>query len=116
MIIAVPVRGNITSGPGEAEEIAIIDTREGKVIERYENPALTATSARGVVMVRSALERNSEGLVVGGIGEHALTYAASRMKVYDGSGLTLDDLTKPSIEKSLKELLQATHTGSHHHH
>ncbi len=116
MILAVPVKGNMTSGPGEAEEIAIVDTAEGKVTERYSNPALTATSARGIVMVRSAIDRKAEGLVVGGIGEHALSYAISRMKVYNGSGLTLDDLAKPSSEKSLTELLQATHTGSHHHH
>ena len=116
MILAVPVKGNITSGPGEAEEIAIVDTAVGKVSDRYPNPALTATSARGIAMVRSALDRRAEGLVVGGIGEHALTYAMGRMKVYNGSGLTLDDLTKPSSENNLTELLQATHTGSHHHH
>lgn len=115
MILAVPVKGNITSGPGEAQEIAIVDTTEGKVTERYPNPALTATSGRGIVMVRSALDRNAEALVVGGIGEHALTYALREMKVFNGSGLTLDELSKPAIEKDLTELLQATHSGHHHH-
>lgn len=115
MIIAVPVKENMTSGPGEAEEIAIIDTTQGRVTERYQNPALTATSARGISMVQSALERKADALVVGGIGEHALSYAMKHLKVYNGSGVTLDELSKESDLENLTELLQATHGGHHHH-
>lgn len=115
MIIAVPVKGNITSGPGEADEIAIIDTAQGRVVERYPNPALTATSARGITMVKSALDRNAEALVVGGIGEHALSYAMKKLKVFNGSGATLDELTKDSGIENLTEILQATHGGHNHH-
>ena len=115
MIIAVPVKGNMTSGPGEAEEIAIIDTAKGEISERYPNPALTATSARGISMVKSALDRKADALVVGGIGEHALSYAMKHMKVYNGSGATLDELLKESGLENLPELLQATHGGHHHH-
>lgn len=115
MIIAVPVKGNITSGPGEASEIAIVDTSKGKVIERYPNPALTATSGRGIAMVRSALDRKAEALVVGGIGEHALSFAMRYLKVFNGSGVTLDELTGENGLENLPELLQATHGGHHHH-
>lgn len=116
MILAVPVKGNMASGPGEADEIAIVDTDEGKITERYSNPALTAVSGRGIAMIRSAIERKADALVVGGIGEHALTYAKGRMKVYNGSGISLDDLVRQSSEKDLDELLEPTHTGHHHHH
>ncbi len=115
MIVAVPVKGNMTSGPGEAEEIAIVDTNLGRVTERYPNPALTAASARGIAMVRSAIDRKAEALVVGGIGEHALSYAMKHLKVFNGSGVALDEISgEPGID-NLPQLLQATHGGHHHH-
>lgn len=116
MIIAVPVNGKIATGPGEAREIAIVDTVKGTVLETYPNPALMATSARGISMVRSAMERNAEALVVGGIGEHALSYASNHMKVFNGSGLTLEDIMVKFPENQLEELLHATHSGHHDHH
>lgn len=115
MKIAVPVSANTASGPGEAQEIVIIDTVQEKIVERYPNPALTATSARGISMVRSVMERKVDGLVVGGIGEHALSYAANHLKVYNGAGMTIEDLSKKSVVDNLEELTQATHTGHHHH-
>lgn len=116
MIIAVPVTGNHPSGPGEAQEILIYDAAEGKEIERYPNPALTATSARGIAMLRSVIERNVDALVVSGIGEHAMTYAKGRLKILNGAGMSLDELLRRASKNDLVELIDATHTGHHHSH
>lgn len=117
MIIAVPVTDNMPSGPGEAMEIVIIDTDSSQERERYENPALTAVSGRGIAMLRSAMERNVEALVVGGIGQHAFEVARRNMKIFDGKGLTLDELSEKIKNGELKELTSfnhSHHSGEHH--
>lgn len=114
MIIAVPVSGNMPSGPGEARDVLMIDTSTGKELERYENPALTATSARGIVMLRSVIDRKADALVVSGIGEHAMTYAKGRITILNGAGRTLGDIVKAVSENSLPEISEATHSGHHH--
>lgn len=116
MIIAVPVTGNQPSGPGEAEEIVVFDAENGTEIERYANPALTATSARGIAMLRSVMDRKVDALVVSGIGEHAMNYAKGRLSILSGAGLSLEEVLKQASENSLKEMTEATHMGHHHHH
>lgn len=116
MIIAIPVTGTHASGPGEAQQIVLIDTSEGKEIERYENPALTAMSGRGIAMLNSVIQRKVDALVVGGIGEHAMSYAKGRVKVLNGSGLTLQEITEKASKNSLPEMTEANHSGHHHHH
>lgn len=115
MKIAVPVTGNEPSGPGEAEEVVIIETSTGEVVERYPNPALTATSARGITMLMSAIERNAEVLVVAGIGQHAIDFARTRIRILGGAGLTIDEIVKAAKNGQLKELTEANHMGHHHH-
>ncbi len=109
MIIAVPVSGNQPSGPGEAKEVLIFDTASGKEIERYENPALTATSGRGIAMVRSVMERKAEALVVGGIGQHSYEVARRNLKVLNGAGLTLEQIVQKASDGSLQELTGPNH-------
>ncbi len=109
MIIAVPVSGNQPSGPGEAEEVLIFDTLAGKEIERYENPALTATSGRGIAMIRSILERKAEALVVSGIGQHAFDVARRNLKVLNGAGLTLEQIIQGATKGTLSELSAPNH-------
>lgn len=112
MIIGIPVTGNIPSGPGEAEEVVLLDSETGREIERYENPALTATSGRGIAMIRSLMERKVEVIVVDGIGEHAFQVARRNLKVLGGQGLTLDQIVQSVQKGTLTELAEPNH-GMH---
>lgn len=114
MIIGVPVTGNKPSGPGEAEEVVLLDTASGKEVERYQNPALTATSGRGIAMIRSLLERKVEAMVVAGIGEHAFEVARRTLRVMSGEGLTLEEIMQKARDGSLHDLTGPNH-GEHHH-
>ena len=53
MKLAIAVEKGMVSGPGEAEEIRIYDTENSQHLESYPNPALTANSARGILMLKS---------------------------------------------------------------
>ncbi len=114
MIIGIPVSGNMPSGPGEAREVVLFDTSSGKELDRYENPALTATSGKGIAMIRSLLERKVEAMVVSGIGQHAFEVARRTLKVLNGEGLTLDQIVQGAGKGTLHELTEPTH-GMHSH-
>lgn len=115
MRIAIPVSGDNVGGPGESSEIVILDSeRDFSVVERYENPALTATSARGISMVVSALNKQATALIVGHIGDHAFSYAGSRIRIYGASGLTLNQAIESFKNGDLEELKSGN--GGHHHH
>ena len=114
MIIGIPVTGNMPSGPGEAQEVVVYDTSTGKELDRYENPALTATSGKGIAMIRSLLERKVEAMVVSGIGQHAFEVARRTLKVLNGEGLTLDQIVQGAGRGTLHELHEPTH-GMHSH-
>ncbi len=109
MIIAVPVNGNQPSGPGEALEVVLIDTASGMEVERYQNPALTATSGRGIAMIRSVMERKADALVVEGIGQHAFEVARRNLKVFNGAGLTLEQIVQGVAKGTLHELGAPSH-------
>lgn len=109
MIIAVPVTGNQPSGPGEAMEVVLYDTSTGMEVERYQNPALTATSGRGIAMIRSVMERKADALVVGGIGQHAFEVARRNIRVLNGAGLTLEQIIHSAANGSLHELSAPNH-------
>ncbi len=65
MRIAVPVTDEYVDGPGEGLRVRIYELgNEVKLIEEYDNPALQATAARGIHMLRSALERGVTGFLV----------------------------------------------------
>ncbi|MCL4336812.1 MAG: hypothetical protein M1129_00715 [Candidatus Thermoplasmatota archaeon] len=114
MIIGIPVTGNMPSGPGEAQEVVLFDTSTGLEIDRYENPALTATSGRGIAMIRSLLERRVEAMVVSGIGQHAFEVARRTLKVLNGEGLTLEQIVQEARKGALHEITEPNH-GMHSH-
>lgn len=115
MKIGIPVTGDRASGPGEAMEVVIVDTSTGQELERYENPALTATSARGIMMVRSVVDRGAEALVVGGIGQHALDYARQKLKVMGAVDMTVPEIVRALNSGKLVELHHPNHEGHHSH-
>lgn len=109
MIIAVPVTGNQPSGPGEAMEVVLFDTDSRREIERYENPALTASSGRGIAMIRSVMERKADALVVGGIGQHAFEVARRNIRVLNGAGMSLEEILNGASSGTLAELSAPNH-------
>lgn len=117
MKIAIPVTGEVIGGPGEAREILLLDSdKDFAIAEKYENPALTATSARGISMIQSVLDRKAGALIVGHIGQHAFSYANGKLKIYSGLELTISEVIEGFRNGTLIELtgeLQGNH--SHHH-
>lgn len=116
MKIAIPVTDGAASGPGEAREIVVFDTSTGMELERYENPALTATAARGIVMLRSVIDRKVDALVVSGIGQHAIDYARNRLRILNSGGLPISGILAAAGQGNLPEMSEATHMGHHHEH
>lgn len=116
MKIAVPVTKGFVDGPGEGEEVYVYELGpDPKLVEKYPNPAITAMSARGVWMLRSALERDVERLIVSGVGQHAFTAVEGKMKFYHAEGMKVEDAVATMVEGKLPELTAPNHNHSHHH-
>ena len=117
MKFAIAISGDRISGPGEAEEILVYDLAgSAKLEESYENPALKATAARGIVMLKSVMDRGVEKLVISGIGDHALEYAKGKLELLNGKGLSKDHALSGILNNTLSRIEEATHHGGHHHH
>ncbi|MEM0155244.1 MAG: NifB/NifX family molybdenum-iron cluster-binding protein [Thermoplasmataceae archaeon] len=115
MKVAIAVDGDIVSGPGEAAEVRIYDLINGhRLIESYENPALTAKAAKGIIMLKSALDRGAESIIVSGIGQHAFTYTSGRLRLFLGNGMTVDQALSNFESGKLHELTGATHDHGNH--
>ncbi len=116
MRIAIPATKGMVSGPGEAEEVVIYESEPiPAIVDRYANPALTAISAPGIRMLRSAIDRNSTAIIVAEIGPHAFDYAKGRLDLFNGSGMSTDDAVKRFISKNLQTMSEATHPLHKHH-
>lgn len=117
MKIAIPVEHGLIGGPGESSEILILDSdSDNAIVEKYENPALTASSARGISMINSVLDRGAEVLILGHIGQHAFSYAASRLKIYSATDMDVETAIREFKEGRLQILKEALHGSGHHHH
>ncbi len=117
MKIAIPVIDNMVSGPGEGQEVRIYDAgREVKLLDTYENPALKATSARGIWMLRSAIDHGAGAIILSGAGAPAFTFARGKLKIYLGAGLSVDEALSTFKDGKLSELTTATHEHGHHDH
>lgn len=109
MKLAIAVEKGMVSGPGEAEEIRIYDTENSQQLESYPNPALTANSARGILMLKSIVDRGVTSVIVSGIGAHAFSYTTGRIKLFKGEGLSVEEALKSFINGNMTELSVATH-------
>ena len=117
MKVAVPVTENKVSGPGEGMEVRIYDTNDDmKLLDTYENPALKAQSARGIWMLRSAIERGAEAIIVSEAGAPAFSYTKGKLKLYFGRGLNVAEALSSFKAGRLSELTVPTHEHGHHHH
>ncbi len=116
MRIAIPATREMVSGPGEADEVVIYESEPvPAIVERFVNPALTAISAPGIQMLRSAIERKSKALIVAEIGPHAFDYARGRIDLYNGSGLSAEEAVKKLISGNLQKMSEASHPLHRHH-
>ena len=91
--VGIPVNGSNISGPGEGAEVHIfeIENTKYKLIDRYENPALKATSARGIHMLKSVLGKNVDAIIVAEIGEPGVRFLKNKIKIYYNNNLNEDE-------------------------
>lgn len=119
MKVAVAVSNGYVSGPGEGDEVWIVEyNNDGsyRIVSRYENPAKRATMVRGVHMLKSALENGVEAVIVSEMGPPAFRFAAQRgLKVYMFDG-PVDEALRLFAEGRLKEADQPRHGHHGHHH
>ncbi len=123
MRIAIPVSNGFVSGPGEGDEVWIIEINDDsgnyRVIERYENPAKYAQQVRGVFMLRSVVEHGVNTVILSEIGAPAYRWAVERgIRIYIFEG-RVEDAIKSFIEGKLTEAqgpAPGHHHGRHGHH
>ncbi|QKR00877.1 diguanylate cyclase [Metallosphaera tengchongensis] len=118
MKVAVPVTNGLVDGPGEGEKVRIyeVEGMEAKLVEEYDNPALTANYARGVHMLKSALERGAKTFILVEIGPPGIRFLQGKAKVFLAEPNTsAEEAVRMLVEGKLKETDKPTH-GEHHHH
>ncbi|MCG2879702.1 MAG: methyltransferase domain-containing protein [Vulcanisaeta sp.] len=119
MKIAISVSNGYVSGPGEGDEVWIVDVHEDgsyEIIERFENPAKYATHARGIHMFRGVLERGVNTVILSEIGPRGFQVATRNgIKIYIFNGKA-EDAIKAFIEGRLAEAIGPTHGEHHEHH
>ena len=72
MKVAVVETNLIVEGPGEGQTVQIYETEPApRGVEEYQNPALTATTTRGIWMLKSAMEKGATAIVVAEAGSPA---------------------------------------------
>ena len=123
MKVAIPVTNGYVDGPGEGLVVQIYEVENGqyKLIEEYENPALKATAVRGAHMLKSAIDRGVNAIIVAEMGPPAFRLIQNyRIKAYLGEGLDVKTALEKLIKNELPELNGPTHEehhhGEHHHH
>lgn len=116
MKFAIAVSGSNVSGPGEADEILVYDLNgSSELLENYQNPGLSAVSARGIAMLKSVIDRGVEKLIISGIGEHAMQYASGKIELLNGAGLSIDVVLTRISKNELQPIKSASHRGGEHH-
>ncbi|ADN50191.1 methyltransferase domain-containing protein [Vulcanisaeta distributa] len=123
MKIAISVSDGFVSGPGEGDEVWIIDIKDDgsyEVVERYENPAKYAQQVRGVFMLRSVLDHGVDKVILSEIGPPGYRWAIEKgIKIYIFEG-RVEDAIRAFIEGRLTEAQGPTHSEHHgyhgHHH
>ena len=118
MKIAISVSGGYVSGPGEGDEVWIVDVHGSSydIVERFENPAKYATRARGIYMLRSAMERDANAVILSEIGPPGFRWAVQEgISVFIFNG-KVEDAIKAFINGELSKAVGPTHDEHHGHH
>ena len=114
--IGIPVNGITISGPGEGTEVHIfeIENTKYKFIESYENPALKATSTRGIHMLKSVLAKNVDAIIVSEIGAPGVRFLKNKIKIYFSNNMNENEALEFYIQGKLEEITLATHESPDH--
>jgi predicted Fe-Mo cluster-binding NifX family protein len=114
--IAIPVTGENITGPGEALEVHIyeIENQKYKLFDKYENPALKATSTKGIYMLKSVLDKHVDAIIVSEIGAPGVRFLKGKLKIYYSNNLNETEAIDYYIKNKLEELTVATHDVPHH--
>ncbi len=120
MKIAISVSDGLVSGPGEGDEVWIVDIKDDgsyEVVKRYENPAKYAQQVRGIFMLRSVLDHGVNTVILSEIGPPGYRWAIEKggIKIYVFEG-RVEDAIKAFIEGRLIETPGPTHGERHGHH
>ncbi|QIW25383.1 diguanylate cyclase [Sulfolobus sp. S-194] len=119
MRIAIPVTNGYVEGPGEALKVQIyeVEGQEYKLIEEYDNPALKAMAVRGAHMLKSAIDRGVNAVIVAEMGPPGLRLLQNyKIKAYLAEGLDVKTAIEKFIKGELPEIIKPTHEEHHHHH
>jgi len=116
MKVAIPVTNGKVDGPGEGLEVYIYEIKDGeaRLIEKYENPALRATTSRGIHMLKSALDRGINAVIVAEIGPPGVRLLKGKVKIYLAEGLDVKEALDKLIRGELMETDRPTHEQHHH--
>lgn len=117
MKVAIPAENGCVGGPGESPEVEVFQVTDGRLdlIEKYRNPALTAEHTKGIFMIKSAMERGCEALILGEAGAPAFNYTKGRIKIYNGNGMKTEDAMNKFVAGGLPEMTGPSEQGHHHH-
>lgn len=114
--VGIPVNGSNVSGPGEGTEIHIfeVENTKYKLVESYENPAIKATSTRGIHMLKSVLSKNVNAIIVSEIGAPGVNFLKNKIKIYYANNMNENEAMEFYINSKLEEITIATHESPHH--
>ncbi len=116
MRIAVVETDNQVEGPGEGKTVVLVETAPSPhVIEEYENPALKATSTRGIWMIKSAIDRGAEAIIVAEAGAPAFNFIRGKATLYMGREMSVTDAINAFTEGKLPRLDSPSHEHMQHH-
>jgi predicted Fe-Mo cluster-binding NifX family protein len=114
--VGIPVNGSNISGPGEGKEVHIfeVENTRYKLIDSYENPALKATSMRGIHMLKSVLSKDVNAIIVTEIGEPGIRFLKNKIKIYYANNMNENEVLEFYIQGKLEEVTLPTHESPHH--
>ncbi|MGE9811030.1 NifB/NifX family molybdenum-iron cluster-binding protein [Ferroplasma acidiphilum] len=114
--VGLPVNGSNVSGPGEGAEIHIFEVEHTKykLVESYENPAIKATTTRGIHMLKSVLSKHVDAIIVSEIGAPGVNFLKNKIKIYYANNMNENEAMEFYINSKLEEIAIATHESPHH--
>ena len=118
MKVAIAAKNDVVADPGECEEIHFYDLKDGTpiLLKKIENPGKNARAAKGVVMLRSALENGADAIIVNEIGRPGVNYLKGKAKIFLADGMNIEDAIHALSSGRLKETVEPTHEGGHREH
>lgn len=117
MKVAVVETNLIIEGPGEGQTVQIYETEPAlKLVEEYQNPALKATTTRGIWMLKSVMEKGATAIVVAEAGSPAFNFTKGKAVLYSGAGMKVDAAIKALVDGKLPKMDGPTHEHGHDNH